>query len=169
MLALPHRTCSTLATYKKKNIIRGPELNTNFFLKLFGQFRDIPAKSRDIPPKKFDFPGFEGRIELFAPPPVHVEDPHPTRKYPDQKVWVRVPFSSLNYIPFVRIHSGNNSKIIFLCICICYEIENNSETIFICYATPSNLQRTAVPASATNKNNSKIIFVCICICYEMHN
>ena len=24
---------------------------------------------------------------------------------------------------FVRIHSGNNSKIIFLCICICYEIQ----------------------------------------------
>ena len=27
-------------------------------------------------------------------------------------------------LPFVRIHSRNNSKIIFLCICICYEIDN---------------------------------------------
>ena len=28
--------------------------------------------------------------------------------------------SRTNIVPFVRIHSGNNSKIIFLCICICY-------------------------------------------------
>ena len=47
------------------------KLNTNFlFLKLFRRPRDIPAKSRDIPPKKFDFPGFEGRIELFGPHPL---------------------------------------------------------------------------------------------------
>ena len=52
-------------------------------------------------------------------------------------------------LPFVRIHSGNNSKIIFLCICICYETKNNSETISICYAAPSKRQRTAVSASAT--------------------
>ena len=37
-------------------------------------------------------------------------------------------------VPFVQIHSGNNSKRVFLCICICYEIENDSETISICYA-----------------------------------
>ena len=54
-----------------------------FFLNLFGRFREIPAKSRDIPPKKFDSLGFEG---TFGPPPLHVEDPHPTRKYPDSKV-----------------------------------------------------------------------------------
>ena len=29
----------------------------------------MPAKSRDIPPKKFDFPGFEGHLELFGPHP----------------------------------------------------------------------------------------------------
>ena len=40
-----------------------------FFLKLFGQFRDIPAKSRDIPPKKFGFSGFRGTYRTFWPPP----------------------------------------------------------------------------------------------------
>ena len=52
-------------------------------------------------------------------------------------------------LPFVRTHSGNNSKIVFLCNCICDEIENNSEIISICYAAPSKLQRAAVSASAT--------------------
>ena len=57
---------------------RERKLNTNFFfLKLFGQFRDIPAKSRDIPPKKLDFPGFEGRIELFGPHPFTWKTPTP--------------------------------------------------------------------------------------------
>ena len=54
-----------------------------------------------------------------------------------------------NCLPFVRIHSGNNSKIVFLCICICYEIKIMSKIIFICYAAPSKLQRTAVSVSAT--------------------
>ena len=60
-----------------------------------GQFRDIPAKSRDIPPKSLVFPGFRRTYRTFWHPPLEVEDPHPTRKYPDQKVWVWVPFSSL--------------------------------------------------------------------------
>ena len=51
--------------------------------------------------------------------------------------------------PFVRIHSGNHSKILFLCICICYEIKIISKLIVICCAPPFKLQRTAV-----------------CICYE---
>ena len=67
-----------------------------FFLKLFGRPRDIPPKSRDIPPKKFGFPGFRGTYRAFWPPPLHVEDPHPTRRYLDQKVWVWVPFSCLS-------------------------------------------------------------------------
>ena len=59
-------------------IDRVQKLNTNFFfLKIFGHFRDIPAKSRDIPPKKFDFPGFEGRIELFGPHPSTWKIPTP--------------------------------------------------------------------------------------------
>ena len=52
-------------------------------------------------------------------------------------------------LPFVRIHCGNNSKIILLCICICYEIKIMSKIIFICYAVPSKLRRTAVSVSAT--------------------
>ena len=58
----------------------------HFFLKLFGRFRDIPAKSRDIPPKKFDSLGFEGHTELFGPHPFTWKTPTPpesirTRKF----------------------------------------------------------------------------------------
>ena len=48
-----------------------------------------------------------------------------------------------------------NVKITLLCICICYEIVIMPEIMFICYATPSKLQRTAVSASAT-KNNFRL-------------
>ena len=50
----------------------------------------------------------------------------------EHKLFFFVKLSGTSGIPFVRIHSGNNSKIIFLCICICYEIENNSEIVSIC-------------------------------------
>ena len=56
------------------------DLNTNFFLKLFGHRRDVPAKSR------------RGTYRTFWIPPIHVKDPHPTRKYPNSKVWVWVSF-----------------------------------------------------------------------------
>ena len=83
---------------------RGPKLNTNFFfLKLFGHSRDIPAKSRDIPPKKVWFPWLRGTYRTLWPPPLHVEDPHPARKYPDSKVWVWVPFSRLSLVRMVCI------------------------------------------------------------------
>ena len=83
----------------------GPKIEHKlFFLKLFGHFRDIPAKSRDIPPKKVWFPWFRGTYRTFWPPPLHVEDPHPTRKYPDQKVWVWVPFPPW-LIPDLSMHS----------------------------------------------------------------
>ena len=69
-----------------------------FFSQTFRAFsRDIPAKSRDIPQKKKWFPWFRGTYRTFGPPPLHVEDPHPTRKYPDAKVWVWVPFSCLKW------------------------------------------------------------------------
>ena len=50
-----------------------------------------------------------------------------------KSLFAHADFESL--LPFVRIHSGNNSKIIFLCICICYEIKILKiifKTIFIC-------------------------------------
>ena len=56
-------------------------------------------------------------------------------------------------IPFVRIQSGNNSKIVFLSICICYEIKIISKSILICCALPFKLQRTALSASAMKINN----------------
>ena len=83
---------STLSLFRER------KFNTNFFvLKLFGHRRDILAKSRDIPPKKFDFPGFEGHAELFGTHPLTWRRPLPLedKKFPDQKVWVWVPFSSL--------------------------------------------------------------------------
>ena len=58
---------------------------TFFFLKLFGHFRDIPAKSRDIPPKKFDFPGFEGHTELFGPHPFTWKTPTPPENIRSKK------------------------------------------------------------------------------------
>ena len=79
------------------NIVLGDENWTQTF---FSQtFRAPPGTSRQNPgisrPKSLislvsrDIPNF------LAPPPLHVEDPHPTRRYPDQKVWVWVPFSCL--------------------------------------------------------------------------
>ena len=73
----------------------GTKIEHNFFSQTFGHRRDILSKSRDIRPKKFDFPGFEGHTEHFGPHPFAWKTPTPTRKYPDQKVWVWVPFSSL--------------------------------------------------------------------------
>ena len=63
------------------------------FLKLFGHPRDIPAKTPGYPAKKFGFHGFRRTYRTFWPPPLHVEDPHPTRRYLDQKFWAWVPFA----------------------------------------------------------------------------
>ena len=99
-LGFPSTNCGVgliMHSCPSKNSRLGPEYGTQIcFLKLFGHFWDIPAKFRDIPPKRFGFPGFEGHTELFAPP-LHLKDPHPTAagRYPDQKVWVWVPFSCL--------------------------------------------------------------------------
>ena len=38
-------------------------------------------------------PGLRRTYRTFSPPPLHAEDPHPTRRYLDPKVWV--PVSSL--------------------------------------------------------------------------
>ena len=53
-------------------------------------------------------------------------------------------------LPFVQNHSGNNSKIMFLCICICYGIEIMSKTVSICYAPPLEAAKNS----------------CLCICYQ---
>ena len=68
---------------------------TFFVLKLFGHFRDIPAKFPGYPAQKVWFPWFRGAYRTFWPPPLHVEDPYPTGKYPDSKVWVCALFSCL--------------------------------------------------------------------------
>ena len=62
------------------------------YLKFLGHPWDIPAKIPGYPAKSLVSLGLEGYREPFWPPPLHVEDPHPSRRYPDQKVWVWVPF-----------------------------------------------------------------------------
>ena len=77
---------------------RGQELNTNFFfLTLFGHPRD-PSKIPGYPAKKVWFPGVS---QTFWPPPLHVKDPHPSRRYPDPKVWVYALFSCLIFDPIL--------------------------------------------------------------------
>ena len=54
-----------------------------------------PGQIPGYPSKKFGFPRFRRTYWIFWPPPLHVADPHPTGRYPNQKVWVWVPFSAL--------------------------------------------------------------------------
>ena len=61
------------------SIHSGRILNTDFF---FANI-DIPAKIPGSPAKMFVFLGFRGTYRIFWPPPLHVEDPHPTGRYPD--------------------------------------------------------------------------------------
>ena len=57
------------------------------FLKRFGHFRDIPAKSRDISPKSLISLVSRDISNFLAPTPSRGR-PLPTGKYPDSKVWV---------------------------------------------------------------------------------
>ena len=64
----------------------GRELNAN---PLFSNCSGIPGIARQnlgISRQKVWFSWVSKHIPNFRPPPLHVEDPHPTRKYPDQKV-----------------------------------------------------------------------------------
>ena len=70
-------------------------MNTNFFFQTFRAPPGIPAKIPGYPAKKFGFPGFRRTYRTVWLPPLHAEDPHPRRRYPDQKVWVCAPFSCL--------------------------------------------------------------------------
>ena len=100
----------------KPGVVPKPTGPKSLCLCAIGHHRDIPAKSRNIPPKKFDFSGFEGLSELFGPHPfMSTEDPYPTRKYPDSKVWVCDLFSCLttsqkipNVLYSVGKHFGQN-------------------------------------------------------------
>ena len=94
---------------QKKNKNRGQKLDTTFVLKLFG-------RPWDIPPNPGIFPGFRRTCRTFWPPPLHVEDPHPTQTCPDQKVWVWVPFSSLKMLSFGgKAQTAEQSFIIMVC------------------------------------------------------
>ena len=102
-------------TVRSLDILRGQKLNPNiFFLKLFGRFRDIPAKSRDIPPKKFDSLGFEGHTELFGPHPFMWKTPTPPENIRTQKFRFGFFFSCLNTVrdPTKKTNMPNT------CVCI---------------------------------------------------
>ena len=74
----------------------GPKVPRNFVPGNFFFFFLILGGSS--PAQKVWFPWLRGTYRTFWPPPVHVEDPYPTGQYPDQKVWVWVLFSSLNFL-----------------------------------------------------------------------
>ena len=63
-----------------------------FFSQTFRAPPGYPGKIAGYPAQKVWFPWFRGTYRTFRPPLLHVEDPHPTAKYPDPKVWVWVPF-----------------------------------------------------------------------------
>ena len=107
---------STLANPPKSSEKLGPLLgNENWTQTFFSQtFRappGYPGKIPGYPAQKVWFPWFRGTYRTFWPPPVHVEDPYPTGKYPDQKVWVWVPFSSLTYRIGKCPHKQNRERI----------------------------------------------------------
>ena len=65
-----------------------------FFLNFSGA-PGYPGKIPGYPAKKVWFPWVSRDIPNFRPPPLHLENPHPTGGYPDPKIWVWDPFSSL--------------------------------------------------------------------------
>ena len=69
------------------------KLNTNFFFSNFSGACGISRQNPGISRSKSLISLVSRDVSNFLPPPVHVEDPYPTGKYPDQKVWVWVPFS----------------------------------------------------------------------------
>ena len=75
------------------SVCRGRELNVPFFSQTFRAPPGYPGKIPGYPAKKVRFPWFRGTYRTFWPPPLHVEDPYPTGKYPDSKVWVCALFS----------------------------------------------------------------------------
>ena len=91
-------------------------------LKLFGTPRVSRQKSRDIPPKSL-VPWVSKDIPNFLAPTPSREDPHPTRRYPDQKVWVWVPFpSSISLVLFsqdfddMAVMNQKNPRVRKICV-----------------------------------------------------
>ena len=77
-----------------------------FFSQTFRAPPGYPGKIPGYPAKKVWFPWFRGTYRTFWPPPLHVEDPHPTRKYPHPKVQVWVPFLRLTIIHHENLFFG---------------------------------------------------------------
>ena len=75
----------------------GRELNTNFLFQTFRAPPGYPGQNLGISRQKVGFLGFRRTYRSFWPPPLHVGEAQPTRRYPDQKVWVWAPFSSLRF------------------------------------------------------------------------
>ena len=152
---------------------RGRELNTNFFFSSFSGTAGISRQNTGISHQKSLISLVSRDMPNFLAPTPSRGRLLPHRKISGLKEFgfallFRTCVESL--IPFVRIHSGNNSKIIFLCICICNEIKIMSKIIFICYVPPPPQNcKEQLRLYLLRKINSKRIFVCICICYEMHN
>ena len=73
---------------KKSNCLRGLELNTNFSFSSFSGTSGISRQNPGIS-RQWSLISLVSRdIPNFWAPPLHVEDPYPTGKYPDSKVWV---------------------------------------------------------------------------------
>ena len=75
---------------------RGQKLNPKFFFSNFSGTAGISQQNPGISRQKSLISLLSRGIPNFLPPPLHVEDPHPTGRYPDPKVWVWVRFSSMH-------------------------------------------------------------------------
>ena len=84
-------------------------MNTHFFvfLKLFGHPSGISQENPGHPAQKFGFAGFRRIYQTFWHPPVHVENPHPTGRYPDPKVWVGALFLVCNELLILGLSCSN--------------------------------------------------------------
>ena len=78
---------------------KGRELNTNFFFSNFSGTPGISRQNPGISRQKSLISLVSRDILNFLAPPLRVEDPYPTGKYPDSKVWVCALFSFLTKNP----------------------------------------------------------------------
>ena len=83
-------------------IFTGNKTWTLSFSQTFRRLQDIPANLAGYPAKKRLASLVSRDILNFLAPTLHLEDPHPTGRSPDQEVWVCVPFSCLILTSFHR-------------------------------------------------------------------